>query len=533
VRHEVTGDGQEVDVTTEQRLVAGRYRLLSAIGTGGMGTVWRAQDALLDREVAVKEVVFPRGLSEQERENLRERTRREARSAAKLQHPSAVTVYDVVEQDGQPFLVMELVEARTLAEVVRDDGPLPADRAAQIGLAVLGALEAAHAQGIVHRDVKPGNVLLCPDEHSSGRVVLTDFGIATSAGDPSITSTGLLLGSPSYISPERAQGQSPGPASDLWSLGATLFTAVEVRPPYDTGEPITTMTAVVTGEHAPYVAAGPLVPVLEGLLEKDPGARSDAAAARRGLTAVLADPHAAPPQAQPQPAAELRSERTSALELGDLQFAASETQSGHPRRGAGRGRKVFAVLLAVVVLAGVGAGGFLLETRGPSARGGTVPSAPASAGTTPSPSAAAVPSDWQTYRSPDGWSVRYPPDWTQGTFGNQIQFRDGARRRVLRVDTSALGSNVLQSVQGTRDQFRGRYSASYQELSLAEAQFQGHPGALWEFTYSDQGVDLHALDQAFTTGSASYALYFQTRAADFESSRGIAQQLFSTFQPRP
>lgn len=163
----MTGDGQEVDVTTEQRLVAGRYRLLSAIGTGGMGTVWRAQDALLDREVAVKEVVFPRGLSEQERENLRERTRREARSAAKLQHPSAVTVYDVVEQDGQPFLVMELVEARTLAEVVRDDGPLPADRAAQIGLAVLGALEAAHAQGIVHRDVKPGNVLLGASRRST------------------------------------------------------------------------------------------------------------------------------------------------------------------------------------------------------------------------------------------------------------------------------------------------------------------------------------------------------------------------------
>lgn len=150
---------------------------------------------------------------EQERENLRERTRREARSAAKLQHPSAVTVYDVVEQDGQPFLVMELVEARTLAEVVRDDGPLPPARTATIVLAVLGALEAAHARGIVHRDVKPGNVLLCSDERTSGRVVLTDFGIATSAGDPSLTGTGLLLGSPSYISPERAKGNSPGPAA--------------------------------------------------------------------------------------------------------------------------------------------------------------------------------------------------------------------------------------------------------------------------------------------------------------------------------
>ena len=229
----------------EDRLVGGRYRLLERLGSGGMGTVWRADDVLLGRQVAVKEVVFPPGTREEEAEVLRERTRREARSAARLDHPSAVTVYDVVEEDGRPWLVLELVEARTLAQAVTADGPLPPDEVARVGLAVLGALEAAHAQGIVHRDVKPSNVLLRAD----GRVVLTDFGIATATGDSSITHTGLLLGSPAYIAPERARGETPGPASDLWSLGATLCTAVEGKPPYDGGEPLITITKVVSGEH--------------------------------------------------------------------------------------------------------------------------------------------------------------------------------------------------------------------------------------------------------------------------------------------
>ncbi|MCW2620814.1 MAG: serine/threonine protein kinase, partial [Frankiales bacterium] len=252
------------------RAVGGRYRLLERLGAGAMGTVWRAEDLTLGRHVAVKEVVFPPGIDAEEAENLRERTRREARSAARLDHPSAVTVYDVVEEDGRPWLVMELVEARTLAEVIRADGPLPPARTAQIGLAVLGALEAAHAQGIVHRDVKPGNVLLRRPERGAGRVILTDFGIATTVGDASLTSTGLLLGSPAYISPERARGHAPGPESDLWSLGATLFTAVEGRPPYDGQDAVETVTSVVHGRHAPYAAAGPLTTVLDGLLEKDP-----------------------------------------------------------------------------------------------------------------------------------------------------------------------------------------------------------------------------------------------------------------------
>ncbi|MDQ6650292.1 MAG: serine/threonine protein kinase, partial [Actinomycetota bacterium] len=272
------------DETTQAggRLVAGRYRLLDRLGQGGMGIVWRAEDEVLRRPVAVKELFFPPNLGESEQSILRERTMREARMAARIDHPAAVRVYDVVEDDLRPCIVMELINGRTLGEVVAQDGPLSPVRAAEVGLSVLDALEAAHAAGIVHRDVKPGNVLLRDD----GRVTLTDFGIATSSGDSTLTSAGLLLGSPAYIAPERARGLDPGPASDLWSLGATLFTAVEGRPPFDHGEALATMLAVVGDEHEPFRAAGPLEPVLARLLAKEPGARPSADEARRELSHV-------------------------------------------------------------------------------------------------------------------------------------------------------------------------------------------------------------------------------------------------------
>src|SRR3954469_20939877 len=238
-----------------QRLVAGRYRLHPPLGRGGMGVVWAAEDELLQRAVAVKEVRFPPTVSDEERETLRERTMREARTAARLDHPCAVRVFDVCEDDDQPFIVMELLAGRSLSDIVREDGPVSPAMTAEIGLCLLDALEAAHSAGIVHRDVKPGNVVVRDD----GRVTLTDFGIASTAGDPSITSTGLLLGSPAYISPERARGGSPQPASDLWSLGATLYTAVEGHPPFDKSDPFATLTAVVTEEPEPCRRAGPVL----------------------------------------------------------------------------------------------------------------------------------------------------------------------------------------------------------------------------------------------------------------------------------
>ncbi|MDP9427607.1 MAG: serine/threonine protein kinase, partial [Actinomycetota bacterium] len=224
---------------SDRRVVAGRYELHERLGAGGMGTVWRGEDVLLGRHVAVKELTIPTGASAADREVLRERMRREARAAAQLDHPDTVTVHDVVEEGAVTYLVLQYVEARTLTEVVEQDGPLSPQDAARVGLVVLGALRAAHARGIVHRDVKPSNVLVGrPRGGAPGRVFLTDFGIASVPGNPSLTSTGLLIGSPGYIAPERARGDTPGPPSDLWGLGATLFTAVEGRPAYDGGDPM-------------------------------------------------------------------------------------------------------------------------------------------------------------------------------------------------------------------------------------------------------------------------------------------------------
>ncbi|MFG3248324.1 protein kinase [Streptomyces sp. NPDC048187] len=271
------------------RLLAGRYRLGDVLGRGGMGTVWRAEDETLGRTVAVKELRFPGNIDEEEKRRLITRTLREAKAIARIRNNSAVTVYDVVEEDDRPWIVMELVEGKSLAEAIREDGLLEPRRAAEVGLAILDVLRSAHREGILHRDVKPSNVLIAED----GRVVLTDFGIAQVEGDPSITSTGMLVGAPSYISPERARGHKPGPAADLWSLGGLLYAAVEGTPPYDRGSAIATLTAVMTENLEEPKNAGPLRDVIYGLLTKDPDQRLDDAGARAMLTKVLHAPEQA------------------------------------------------------------------------------------------------------------------------------------------------------------------------------------------------------------------------------------------------
>ncbi|MEU5783749.1 serine/threonine-protein kinase [Micromonospora lupini] len=266
--------------------IGGRYSLRSAVGNGGMGTVWRATDTLLRRDVAVKEVVLPPGLAPSDRDAMYERTLREARAAAAIQHPAVVQVYDVVTEAGRPWIVMELLDARSLADMVIEDGPVAPRAVAKIGIALLGALEVAHAIGVLHRDVKPANVLICSD----GRCVLTDFGVARMPTDVQLTTPGMVLGSPHFISPERAMGQEFGPPSDLFSLGVTLYTAVEGRPPFDKGDPIETMHAVVEDPPAPPQRSGALTRVLMGLLEKDPARRLDVHTSRGMLRELLAGP---------------------------------------------------------------------------------------------------------------------------------------------------------------------------------------------------------------------------------------------------
>jgi serine/threonine protein kinase len=267
-----------------ERVVAGRYRLLSPLGEGGMGTVWRARDEVLRREVAVKEVRAPDGLPVPERERMYARLEREAWAAARVAHRNVVTVYDVAVADGRPWIVMELVRGITLADLLDAEGPLPPRRSAGIGAEVLSALRAAHAAGVLHRDVKPGNVLMAND----GRVVLTDFGIARVEGSSALTMTGEVIGSPEFLAPERALGRDPGPESDLWSLGVLLYAAVEGATPFRQDTPLSTLRAVVDDALPPPRLAGPLAPVIEGLLRKDPAERITAGRAEDGLRAIAA-----------------------------------------------------------------------------------------------------------------------------------------------------------------------------------------------------------------------------------------------------
>ncbi|MEU5313100.1 serine/threonine-protein kinase [Streptomyces sp. NPDC021562] len=320
-----------------ERLLAGRYRLGGVLGRGGMGTVWRAEDETLGRTVAVKELRFPSNIDEDEKRRLITRTLREAKAIARIRNNSAVTVFDVVEEDDRPWIVMELVEGKSLAEVIREDGLLDPKRAAEVGLAILDVLRSAHREGILHRDVKPSNVLI--SEHD-GRVVLTDFGIAQVEGDPSITSTGMLVGAPSYISPERARGHKPGPAADLWSLGGLLYAAVEGTPPYDKGSAIATLTAVMTEPLEEPKNAGPLKDVIYGLLTKDPAQRLDDAGARAMLNAVVNMPAEAPADA------------TRVVPLPPQPDAPEVERSGAAKRGEEAGEKLRGALRSVRKVAG-------------------------------------------------------------------------------------------------------------------------------------------------------------------------------------
>ena len=258
-------------------LVAARYRLGAPVGRGGMGRVWRAHDQILDRDVAVKEIIPPPGLSDPEA--VHRRTLREARATARLSHPGVVRVFDVLEVDGGTWIVMEYVPSRSLQEVLAAEGPLPPRRVAKIGLDLLDALVAANRAGVEHRDVKPANVLLADD----GRVMLTDFGIAAIADDPSNSMSDALIGSPEYMPPERTKNEHEGLASDLWSLGATLYAAVEGQSPFHRPTVAATLTAITISPPDRPVQAGPLTPVLTALLEKDPADRPSAADAARML----------------------------------------------------------------------------------------------------------------------------------------------------------------------------------------------------------------------------------------------------------
>lgn len=270
---------------SERLVLATRYRLVSEIGQGANGTVWRGHDELLDRAVAIKELRLPGNLSEDDRVVFYRRTLREARAPAQLRTHSIVEVYDVVIEQGRPWIVMEMIEAPSLEQLIERSGPLPPERVAHIGRALLDALSTAHKAGIVHRDLKPSNVLLDGD-----RVVLTDFGLAFSSGSASLTKTGHFMGSPAYVAPEVAAGEKATPRSDLWSLGATMYAALEGRPPFERENVMATLSALANESTPSPQNAGALTSVVTGLLEKNPTRRLSHARAVDRLERALAGP---------------------------------------------------------------------------------------------------------------------------------------------------------------------------------------------------------------------------------------------------
>jgi len=520
------------------QLVADRYRLTSLIGSGGMGRVWLARDEVLHRDVAVKEVMLPEDMTIEERAELYQRTMREARAGGRLSHPNVVAVYDVLQDEGRPWIVMELIRSRSLYDVVKQDGPLPPRRVAQIGLAVLSALRTAHHAGVYHRDVKPGNVLLGDD----GRVVLTDFGLATFEGDGTVTRSGVILGSAQYISPERARDGVSGPESDLWSLGATLYAAVEGRSPFARETPMATLTALATQPPDPPRHAGPLRQVLIGLLRKNPRQRMKAAEVERLLAKVAAGDNrgrrapgpvpapgasnavASTPASSPVPAAVAPARLAPGpLAPGPLAPGPRATAAGvgvDPARPAEtvHRRRIgpWVAAAAVAVAIGVAASLYLHgappsgPTAGANASTSTRPTATAAALTAAmgvqacanqipakeTPVRAAPGSNnaldyWTPYVDPDGFGLNVPIGWGESRIGDLVCFRDPNSLKTIAVyDNGRPAGDPLALVDDTSAWQTAASLTGYRRITVQDMHLP-EGGAMLEYTYQRRDTTMH------------------------------------------
>jgi serine/threonine protein kinase len=559
---------------TDARIVAGRYELTDRLGSGGFGVVWRAYDRLLQRDVAVKEVHVPITLDEPERDALRAKILREARAAARLTHPGLVTVFDVVEEDGRPLIVMELVNAPTLAELVDQDGPLTEEGAAAIGCEILDALTVAHAEGIIHRDVKPANVMV----HNTGRVQLADFGVAI-IDDPSVTTSGQLAGSPSYMSPEQAQNQPVSPGTDLWGLGATLYFAVEGEPPFEKDGAIATLTSVVSDEPRPMQRAHLLAPLLGALLAKDVHERPPVEQVRRQLGDVVEPPEMEetpePLATDPSPTMELSThdvappappvppvppvprvrEPERAPEPPPPVVAVEPVPAPAPERARprqpqrARRRSSGALVAIVAVLAVVALVAVLAATLTGQRDEGTPSASETPTTTTPGQAApapqeggggggsggsgatVAVPRDWVSYRDPaTGFTVAHPPGWTITTNGTLTDFRDPQSGAYLRIDyRQPPGPSPEGAWFALEPSFAADYP-SYQRIRIVPTTYKGYRAAIWEFTYQDGGANLHAVDLGFIAGNYGFALNFQSHAADWEAMQPTFERFKESFK---
>jgi len=540
------GESQQMLAGESERLLAGRYRLLAVIGRGGMGAVWRARDELLNRDVAVKEIVWPAQLDAEEREMARRRAVREAQMAARVRHPNVVGVYDIIEEGDRPSIVMELVPFRSLGDAVAEDGPMTPAEAARGGLSVLSALRAVHEVGVVHRDVKPANILLGPD----GRVVLADFGIAKAADSPALTISGVLLGSPSYLAPERARGGRAGAAADMWALGASLFAAVEGHPPFERDGVLASLTAVVADELEPSPHAGPLWPVIEGLLLKDPAARLDAAEAEQMLHRIAAPDALSPTESdhaqEPDPAPRPDSAPEPDPTLGDTAVARD--------RAPGRRRRFGVGLAALTAIAVIVAGITMALSRPPGhhAAPRTTPPAsapasqPASGGRASSPSSAApsatsspsaaVPAGYHRFTNSTGFSIGVPRGWQISHDGHYVYIRDPANSGIfLLIDQSDQPkANALADWRQQAANRQGTYPGYHLILLQSVRYPQAEQAADWEFTYNRNGVTVQVLNRNILANARhAYALYWSTPASDWNAYYHYFQVFAATFRPAP
>ncbi|MEV0166842.1 serine/threonine-protein kinase [Nonomuraea fuscirosea] len=511
-------------VSDGNRLIAGRYQLLRELGRGGMGVVWEGRDTLLNRQVAIKEVLLPDGLSPGDQERHLLRTAREARTAAKLNHPSVVAVYDVVEEGGRPWIVMELVSHPSVEQVVLTTGALPVREAASVGRQVLSALRAAHEAGILHRDVKPSNILLSDD----GRAVLMDFGIATVEGDASLTRTGMVTGSPSFLAPERVRAENAGPESDLWSLGATLYACMVGRSPFERGDAMATLNALLT-EEPDYRRIPPIMhPILKGLLRKEPQDRVGAEEADRLLAAILA--------AKPA-SADLDSPRER-------------------KKGSGPGRALLAAAATVVLVVTGGtvayfrtaspAEGAPRATTQPAAA--TSPLTPTAAPTpsatpsaTPSPSVTRLAPAVRAWRSRDGWSIMRPIGWRgalgegytgwtrrdgNAHFGVEAFYANRDANQVMRDSEERLKAEAQTVIN------RGRRYVSHQGVKAVEWEFTWIAGETSDARWVRPGTRYHEIRRVVSTGDAAYLLSWTVAEGQWVRSRALMRQVIASFTVR-
>jgi eukaryotic-like serine/threonine-protein kinase len=564
-------------MTVTETLVAGRYRIGPCLGTGGMGRVWLARDELLRRDVAIKEIALPFGLTDEEREEMRARTLREARAAARLSHPNVVRTYDVQPGDERPWIVMEYVPSRSLLQVIKENGPLPAKDVAGIGLAVLSALDAAYRAGVHHRDIKPSNVLIADD----GRVLLTDFGAAVvDEGEGALTQTGIILGSPRYIAPERAATGVSTLESDLWSLGATLYEAVEGRAPYTRETTIAMLVALATEKPDPVDRAGPLKPVINGLLQKKPENRMKPAEVEERLRRI-ADVqnavrlHQVPPQRangrQVLTAAPVSPPRVhngngngapvrgeASLRLNALAIPAAPEQTGGtskaaplspppvsapPRAGwsVSRDRRRWAlaggaIAAAIVVLAAAFLlnGTFRSNTTNAEAATGTptfVPSAPVVQPPSASPAAVstALPAGYKWYNSKSGFHVAWPNAWTiiQENRTSVTLCNPGGPPVVYVREWNRSDPDLGLAL---RREETAAALPKYQRLRMVVAPTQD--SAEWEYTFTDPKMGaLHGLDRVVVANGRSYIVQWRTPARKWTDYMGKMTIVVDHFRP--